>query len=541
MFSELIIPSYGSTNVVGNPKLPVLKNLIEIPVGANVKVNVKNSAYVDIKISSLGLTYPIIPAQASLSKSDDPTKAEFKYNKATYLVNQFISHDLAGFEYTGIMRGAQVGRLDISPIVYNPAKNIIRVYTSLEVEVIFENADVAGTIEQKEKYYSPYFEPSFGKFLNYKGLTHKANFTKYPVKYVIVADPMFQNQLQGLVQWKTKKGFTVVEAYTNNAAVGTTTTSIKAYLQGLYTSATPSNPAPSFVLFVGDIAQVPAFSGTTGSHVSDLYYCEYTGDFLPEVYYGRFSATNVGELRPQIEKTLEYEQYLMPTKTFLDTCVMIAGQDGTFGPTHGDGQINYGTDTYFNVAHSLISRTYLYAVSGSSAAQIIQDVSKGVCFANYTAHGSSYGWADPGFNVSDIANLHNNHKYPLMVGNCCVTNKYDEPACFGEALLRADGKGALGYIGGSNNTYWDEDYYWGVGYKSGIPLHPTYSATTLGAYDRTFHDHNELFGNWYVTQGQMVNAGNLAVTQSGNSSCSLLLGNLSSYGRSFADDLLFCS
>ncbi len=517
MFSELIIPNYGSTNVAGNPKLPVMKNLIEIPLGATVKVNIKNSTYVDLKVSSLGLTYPLMPVQPSLSKSDDPTKAEFKYNKASYLMNQFVTHELARVETIGSMRGVIMGRLDISPVVYNPAKNILRIYTSIEVEVVFENANEAATIAQKEKFYSPYFEPSFGKFINYKQPTVKSNFTKYPVKYVIVADPMFQSQLQPFVQWKTKKGFTVVEAYTNNAAVGTTTTSIKAYLQGLYNAATPSDPAPSFILFVGDIAQVPAFTGTTGSHVSDLYYCEYSGDFLPEVYYGRFSATSTSDLKPQLEKTLEYEQYLMPTKTFLDTCVMIAGQDGTYGPTHGDGQINYGTDTYFNAAHGLYSKTYPYAISGSSAAQIIQDVSKGVCYANYTAHGGSDGWSSPGFSVNDIPGLNNAHKYPLMVGNCCVTNKYDEPACFGEALLRADGKGALGYIGGSNNTYWDEDYYWGVGYKSGIPLHPTYSATTLGAYDRTFHDHNELFGNWYVTMGQMVNAGNLAVSQSGSS------------------------
>ncbi len=520
LFAELIVADYGNTNVAGEPKLPVLKNLIEIPLGATIRMNIKSSTYVDINIGSLGITYPVMPYQPSLSKSDDPAKAEFKYNAATYSLNQFVAHDLASVTAVGTMRGVNVGRLEIAPILYNPAKNQLRVYTSMVVEIVFENADVAATVNQKQKYFSPYFEASFDKFLNYKEITNKSNFTKYPVKYVIVSDPMFQAQLQSFVQWKTKKGFTVVEAYTNNAAVGNTTTSIKAYLQGLYTSATLSDPAPSFVLFVGDVEQLPSFAGTEGSHVSDLYYCEYTGDFLPEVYYGRFSATNNADLKPQIDKTMEYEQYLMPVKTFLDSCVMIAGQDPTYGPTHGDGQINYGTDNYFNAAHSLYSNTYLFAVSASSASQIIQDVSRGVCFANYTAHGGSDGWANPPFNVTDVATLHNAHKYPLMIGNCCVTNKFDEPICFGEALLRAEGKGALGYIGGSNNTYWDEDYYWGVGYKSGIPLHPTYSAATLGGYDRTFHDHGELFGNWYVTQGQMVSAGNLAVTQSGNSSFS---------------------
>ncbi len=523
-FSELIIPEYGSSNHIGDPKLPVMKRLIEIPVGAAVKINIKNSSYTDIKLNNLGALYAVMPAQPSLSKSDDPKNIEFRYNKSTYKTNSLLQHDLVTFDFIGNMRGTNIGRLDIAPVLYNPVKNTLRVYTSLEVEILFENADITATIQQKEIYYSPYFEPSFGKIFNYKTLNNKSNLTSYPVKYVIVADTMFYNALQPFVQWKTKKGFTVIQAYTNNPAVGNTTTSIKSYLLNLYNTGTINNPAPSFVLFVGDIAQVPAFSGTEGSHVTDLYYCEYTGDFLPEAYYGRFSATNIAELQPQIDKTLEYEQFLMPTSAFLDSCVMIAGQDNTYGPTHGDAQINYGTDTYFNAAHGLYSNTYLYAVSGSSAAQIIQNVSNGVCMANYTAHGGSNGWSDPSFSTSDINILKNEHKYPLMIGNCCLTLTFDAPCCFGEALLRADRKGALGYIGGSNSTYWDEDFYWAVGYRNfgsgNPPQHPVYDATRPGAYDATFHDHSEPFGNWYVTQGQMVSAGNLAVTQSGNSSFS---------------------
>ena len=103
-----------------------------------------------------------------------------------------------------------------------------------------------------------------------------------------------------------------------------------------------------------------------------------------------------------------------------------------------------------------------------------------------------------------------------MVGNCCVTNKYDEPECFGEALLRANSKGAIGYIGASNNSYWDEDYYWGTGFRD-IVEHPVYGSSSSGAYDLTFHNHGEPYSEWYITQGQMVRAGNLAVTQSGSS------------------------
>jgi hypothetical protein len=505
--------------VLGNPKLPMLKKLIEVPVGANPKVKIVSYNVTEYNLSDFGILNPIIPSQPSVSKDIHAKKPEFKYNESVYSNNAYLSNDLASIDIIGFMRGVRIGRLNIAPVQYNPVTNSIMVYNDLEVEITFDNADVAQTIALKEKNYSIYFNAVYDKLLNYKPLQVKANLTQYPVKYVIVAPPMFQAALQPFVQWKTKKGFTVVEAYTNNPLVGTTTTSIKAYLQGLYTAGTVSDPAPSFVLFVGDVAQIPAFPGTTDSHVTDLYYCEYTGDFLPECYYGRFSANDTSELNPQIRKTLEYEQYLMPDPSFLGNCVMISGQDesgGTYSLLNGDGQINYGTTYYFNPAHNMNSHTYLYATSGTSAAAIINNVSAGCAFANYTAHGSPDGWYDPAFSISDIAGLTNAHKYPLMVGNCCLTNKFDDALCFGEALLRANNKGAIGYIGGSNSSYWDEDYWWGVGYKT-VAANPTYSAANLGSYDCTFHDQGEAFANWFVTQGQMISAGNLAVTQSGSS------------------------
>ena len=74
-----------------------------------------------------------------------------------------------------------------------------------------------------------------------------------------------------------EKGFHVIEAYTDDPAVGNTTSSIKSYLQNLYNNPVSMNP-PSYLLLVGDVNEIPSFSGTQGSHVSDLYYAEYDGN-----------------------------------------------------------------------------------------------------------------------------------------------------------------------------------------------------------------------------------------------------------------------
>jgi hypothetical protein len=488
-----------------------MRKLIEIPQGAEPVVKIISYTLNEYNLADYGITMPLFPAQPPVSKS--ATNPEFIYHLAAYQQNSYIGGELATVDVLGMLRGTRLGRLNISPVQYNPVTNTIRVYDNLVIDVTFKNANISLTKSEKRRYDSPYFRSVYNRLINYQQTENmRDTMSKFPIKYVIVSPQMFHDALQPFVAWKKKKGFTVIEAYTSDPAVGTTTTSIKNYLHGLYTTATPANPAPSFVLFVGDVAQVPAFD--CNGHVSDLYYCEYSGDYLPEVYYGRFSATTLAQLQPQIDKTLEYEQYLMPDPSFLNEVVMVAGADGSHQMTWGNGQINYGTSLYFNAAHGLTSHTYLQPEpSGANYSQQIHtNVSNGVGFANYTAHGSSDGWADPSFSISDIANLQNAHKYPLMVGNCCLTSTYDGD-CFGEELLRANNKGALGYIGGSNSSYWDEDYWWGVGVGA-ISANPTYATTTLGAYDRTFHDHGEPYDEWYSSMDQMIFAGNLAVTES---------------------------
>jgi hypothetical protein len=513
IFTRIMVPAYSRHGAFGYPELPVKSEMIEIPVDAEVRITILDYDVKEYRLKDLGIDYPVMPNQPPMPKTGDI--AGFVYEKDAYKINSFSGEEIATVEFLGTMRGVDIGRLDIMPVQYNPVTGMIRVYENLQIEVAFENADLFKTNQNKQIYGNHYFSGIYNSLLN--SLKPEAcgreNLTQYPIKYVIVSDPMFEDQLQPFIEWKIKKGFTVIEAYTNDPEVGTTTSQIKEYLQGLYENATPEDPAPSFVQFVGDIAQVPAFVGQAASHVTDLYFCEYTDDYFPEVFYGRFSATNTAQLQPQIDKTLMYEQYTMPVTTYLDSVVMIAGMDGTFGPIHGNGQINYGTENYFNEAHGIFSHTYLYPESGSNSAQIRQNISDGVTFANYTAHGSPSGWADPSFVVSDIPALQNNGKYGLLIGNCCSTSEYQVGECFGEALLRAVNKGAVGYIGASNSTYWDEDYYFGVGVGAIAGDPPSYEETTLGSYDRAFHDHGEPFGEWYTTADQMVFAGNLAVTQ----------------------------
>ncbi|MBI4649631.1 MAG: PKD domain-containing protein, partial [Bacteroidia bacterium] len=526
-FTKLLITGHNTNYDYGKSEVPVINRLIEIPYNAEIQINIISTDEKIIDLADYGIMNKIIPAQPSISKGVDASTVEFQYDQNFYNIDAFTGYPVATVKYVGTMRGVRIGRLSLCPVSYNPVKNQIKVLEEMVVEVEFINADFAKTSSIKQKFYSPSFDGSYSRLINYQAPNTKDYISKYPVKYVIVSDPMFQSALKPFVEWKSRKGFYVVEAYTNNPSVGSSKTTIKNYLANLYNSGTVSNPAPTYVLFVGDKEQIPVWDGTAvvDSHVTDLYYCEYDGggDWIADAYYGRFSAKTVAQLQPQIDKTLEWEQYTMPDPLYLKKVVLVAGVDDAMAPVQGNGQINYGTDYYFNTAHTLTTYVYLYG-SGSpvtsddpiAAAQIIGHVSNGVSFANYTAHCDETGWADPHFNTgADLNSLANNHKFAFMMGNCCLSNKFDVDECFGEALLRTANKGAVGYIGATNLTYWDEDYYFAVGAEA-ISADPVRDSAKVGLYDGVFHESGESEDNWFVTADQMIHAGNLAVTQSGS-------------------------
>ena len=495
----------------GIPEIPVISKLIEVPLDADVTFDIVSYDEEIIDLDDYGIQDKIIPAQRSLAKNE--TEGELVLKKEVYNTNDFLFQETAKYYESGIMRNVRMGRVEIYPIQYNPVKNTLKILNNLRIKINFVHPDLSKTQELKKKTYSPVF----GSFLKTSLINYRESkelITQSPLHYVIVADRMFENTLAPFIEWKQKKGFEVTVGYTDQ--IGNTTTSIKNWLQNIYQG---SNPM-SFVLFVGDVQQIPAWAGNSGSHVTDLRYCEYTGDNLPEVYYGRFSATSPAELQPQIDKTLMYEKYLMPDPSYLDEIFLVAGDDESHEDTWGNGQINYGTDNYFNAANNLSTHVFLQDPPMGNAGvhdSIIANVNAGLAFANYSAHCSPDGWAEPSFSVSDVNGLNNDGKYGMWIGNCCLSNKFDDNVCFGEAALRKDNGGAIGYIGGSNSTYWDEDYWWGVGLTTDITANPTYANSGRGAYDGMMHTlANEVndTNTWYPAQGQIQVCGNLAVEAS---------------------------
>ena len=398
--------------------------------------------------------------------------------------------------------------LRFRPVRYLEELNQLRIY--YRMECILETEEAIGAMPDPGKSFSQLLERVVGA---HPGSARKALQVEEPMTLVIVSDTMFQRALEPFIQWKTRKGFRIIEAYRQDPQVGSSRESIKSYLNLLYHNPPPGIAPPSYLLIVGDVEHIP-LSQATGQ-ITDLYYAEYDGegDYIPDVFYGRISVKTEAELEAVVDKILGYEQYQMPDPTYLDRSVLIAGVDGTYAPVHGNGQIRYAGDYYLNESTGNENFSFYYPESDTSDAIILDLLSEGVGFVNYTGHGLYDRWINPTFHQNDIDSMTNFGKYPVMIGNGCETNIYNLGTCFAEALVKAPGRGALAYIGCTNDSYWDEDYYWSVGVGP-IRSEPTYEETSRGFYDRVFHTHQEPREIWTPSLGEMIFGGNLSVQQS---------------------------
>ena len=509
LFSVIGAEGYASTQIAGDPSLPVLRKLIEVPENAIVKVSVTRAVYKEFNAADLGIRYRLIPAQLPVPKTDtDPRTIPFVMNAVTYSSNSYGDTMTVQTQDAGLLRGVRLMRLEVAAVNYNPVTQKLRVCTELEAEVTYSIPKSASASNLS----SPYFENLFNLTANHSIPTFKALITAQPVTYIILANPLFKTALKPFIDWKAKKGFNVIEVYTDDPAVGTTPTAIKQYLQNLYRNPPQGMSAPSFLLIVGDVNLLPPFHSEFGQHVTDLYYAEYSGDMLPELFHGRFPASTVAELQVMIDKTLEYEKYAMPDPSYLGKAALISGADASHQLNWSNGQIRYASENYFNTAQNIDASVVLQPSTVADVNKAMQNIASGVGFANYTAHCNAAGWSNPKLTTAELSNLQNDHKYTLMIGNCCQSARFDQD-CFAKAVLTLPGKGAIGYIGGSNDTYWDEDFWWSTGFKA-ITGNPSYNAQQPGALDGAFHNHNEGIDKWFITQGQLLVAGNLAVEQS---------------------------
>ena len=463
----------GAHGAVGCPSLPTASRLVVLPRGSRLALAAVEGREVTLD-GAIDAGRPLHPVAAARPKDAPP--AAFDPDAKIYGSAQWYrGGEPLELEHVGTMGGSEVFRLTVRPVAYQPASGALRLYERLEAR-LEGAASGEGAAPSR--------------------------------RYLIVSRPQFREGLQPFVHWKRQQGYEVVERYAD--------TNSRAVVKGLIDAefAEPDR-WPGHLLLVGDVAQLQAFLGTTrpsdmGQHITDLYYAEHTGDYLPDALVGRWPVNDSAELGAVVRKSMAYEQGRLADSAALRRLLLVAGAESTApAPTTTNGQVNY-LGREIKLAHpAWDTLCYRNPASGSQREAILTDLRQGVAAVNYTAHCTAAGWSSPAVSFTSIDTL--GFAQPMLyVNNCCLSNEFGG-TCFGEQLLRAPAGGAIGVVGATNSTLWDEDYYWAVGPKLPLALEPLYDSLRPGAFDRWLGRAADI-----RSQGQLLTAGNLAVTAVGS-------------------------
>ena len=495
-FCELQIDGAYIAGDEGEPQLPALRKLVQIPRGAEFSVNITHADTMFYSLADYNVNAKLAPRQSSQSKSGGEQK--FKYKKRSYRRNYFTEQKLVTVTPVGTMRGVDICQVAVNPVRYNPKTNTVMVLNNIDFEIEFEG----GTAKSAKNEASPYFEDVYSALGNHK--SGESDLTKYPVKYLIVTDTAFLGALADFISWKRQKGFEVIVATTDT--LGSTAAAIKSWVAAQYASATTDSPAPSFLLLAADTDKIPTSKkGESTGYGTDLYYACMDGDddIIPDLYYGRFSARTAAQMKAIVGKTIIYEKYQFDDPSYLAKATLIAGYDGSYRSAVGIPTLNYITKYRINAANGFPQVNKFTTKYTNCYA----DTTVSVGLMTYTAHGETTSWVDPELTQSRVRAFANDGKFPFVVANCCLSGQITKDECLGETWIRKENSGAVAYIGSSPKTYWHEDFYWAVGahqYQSGVS--PDTSATTTGAFDAPFVSK-------FVCGDAMLFAGNLAVTE----------------------------
>jgi len=503
-YLRLFLPGHHQSHETGQPELPVWSQLVEVPDGMEVVVSISEVTSRRIRFADHGAAraelFPAQPARTKNQIRDD--RVTVKDRKA-YGSQNTLMHDTVKVTHEGIFRGRRLANITVSPAFYNPGGRYVDLITSMKVVIGFKPEATKGE-EQPE---DPVNKGGFASDSYITGYTDR------PIHMIIVTDSIFRKHLEPLVKWKALKGIRTTVIYKKSGPSDSIYKDLKNRISAVYFDLQEKGIPVHYLMIAGDQSIIPSSQGTT--FVSDLYYGEFDGggDYIPELFIGRLPASDTTQMKGMVRKIIDYEtNRLGPAVDNWSRALVTAGNAPGY-ELYMNGQVSYIYNTYLKTDTSLDAIGWLYPDSPQKDDSLKIVFNKGVSILNYTGHGEATGFSDPAFRTSMMNEFSNENKYPLIIANACRTAQINVPSCFGTAMVATPGKGAIGYIGCTNDSYWSDDFFWAVGPGTPGP-NVTFETTGAGAFDRLFHTHGEPPGEWYYTMGQINFSGNMSVSAS---------------------------
>jgi hypothetical protein len=444
-FIEVYLEGESVKKELGAPALPDVSRSVIIPDDARMAVRVLEGRYYETK------DIDVAPSKGILYRDVNPDDVPYTFGR-TYATNAFYPGELATLREPHILRDYRGIAVTVHPFQYNPVTRVLRVYTSMTIEVTAVGKDRVNVLKRRPqpRALSLAFHQLYeSHFINYNMEGRYDPLDEMGDMLIICHDAWLGN-IQPFADHKNSIGITT--SVVGVSTIGNNSAAIKNYIQGVYDTSDLA-----FVLLVGDDAQVRSYQ--LGGSASDPTYSKLEGgDDYPDIMVGRFSAESPGDVDTQVQRSIDYENMPATEQDWFWKGMGVAsnqgagiGDDGESDDQHQDNLrlllLGYG---YTEVDQ-------IYDPYGT-AQMVSNGLNAGRGMVNYTGHGWPQGWGSTGFDNNAVNALVNDNMLPVITSVACNTGEFDNYTCFGEAWLRATHNGqptgAVGFYGSTISQSW---------------------------------------------------------------------------------------
>jgi hypothetical protein len=359
----------------------------------------------------------------------------------------------------GYLRALEIVTVEVAPVQYLPRSRSLVVAEGLKVVLDFEGTApfVRKPLEESQLFMYrsvvsniDMVEAEAGRLEPEQGAVSAPD---AGADILIIAYDAFIPELASLVTWRASQGY-IVEV------VGISTIyepdddtdderieALRDYLKGVMDPETGWDPAPGFVLLVGDKAEItPAyFTGTYGDvGWSDHHFsCVIGDDWYSDLAIGRFSASSASDVTNQVNKTLFYEQSPQAH----------TGVVGASGETGGDFEncedckaellmepANVFAQTNYNGSDGSDYNTFVHAFNGTVCPTTGKNFGPGTGVITVDTHGNSSVWGGL-LSISSCTDaiMTNREYFPIAFISACMCGKFEVEDCIMEKLNQIQG------------------------------------------------------------------------------------------------------
>ena len=435
------IPGMITLQQPGAPDLPVLYRVICIPdrVRLSHRIIAQTVTVID--------GFDVAPSGGSVV--DNSTDRPIRVRGEAYFRDGRFPESIFELYRPGIARDVHLVKFRFSPVQYNPVRRQATVTTHLLVDILYEEEIPSsirlksrGGIKRKAPAKSDVFMDLYPKlFMNFDPEFLSSHFNPLAIRendeiagdrMIIITLPEYGAELGDYIRWKQDRGIDV-ELDITSAAGGAD--AVKQKLKAKY-----DEEGLTYIVLIGDIEQVP--SPRIFEDFSDPLYALLDGDdYWADALVSRIPASDVTQLRNQINKTLIYEKGEFTATDWINRAIL------AYYEVH-DAELDYDSTVETDLIESAMKSNpwhfhevirimesdpngrnrFLNAVEGLGANIIM-----------YNGHGSPWIYRWLSFTVDDVNRLNIEGKgFPFLFTGGCHTGRFSLSGedCMAEAWMK---------------------------------------------------------------------------------------------------------